>query len=90
MGGDNKLANYIEDLWTKGFKLKDEEVQFIYFGKKFTGAPDWKVIYALKLTLQFQHTFNRSFYVSLLELLVKESIKTKREANDLLTEKGFT
>ncbi len=28
------LAYFLEHLWSKGFKLSDEEVQFIYFGKK--------------------------------------------------------
>ncbi|MBM7569876.1 DUF6123 family protein [Aquibacillus albus] len=89
MNNKNRLANYLEDLWTKGFKLNDDQVRFIYFGKKLTNAPDWKVILSLKTTLQFQQTFDGSFYISLLELLNQEAIYSTKEAYALLKEKGF-
>ncbi|MCT2537329.1 DUF6123 family protein [Aquibacillus koreensis] len=89
MDRHDQLANYIEDLWAKGFKLTDEEIRFIYFGKRYTAAPDWKIKMALKLTLQIQLSFDRSFYISLLELLNKDSIQTNAEAREILRDKGF-
>ncbi|WP_186577847.1 DUF6123 family protein [Aquibacillus kalidii] len=83
-----KLAYYIEDLWTKGFKLTDEEVRFIYFGKKYTGTSDWKVILAIEVTLKLQMRFVGSFFISVLELLAKETVKNKSAANRLLKKKG--
>ncbi|WP_226034737.1 DUF6123 family protein [Aquibacillus saliphilus] len=89
MKKSNRLAYYIEDLWTKGFKLTDEEVRFIYFGKNSTDAPEWKIMLALRITLRVQKSFDASFFLSLLELLNSDTIKTKKEANTALKDKGF-
>ncbi|MDC3415331.1 DUF6123 family protein [Aquibacillus salsiterrae] len=89
MGKIDLLANYIEDLWAKGFKLADEEVQFIYFGRKYTNAADWKVILSIRVTLQFQQTFDGSFYLSLLELFTQEPNYTYSDVNQILKEKGL-
>ncbi|MBM7552519.1 DUF6123 family protein [Thalassobacillus pellis] len=84
------LAYYLEDLWSKGFKLSDEDVVFIYFGMNSTNAPVWKVILALKATLQFQHKFDGSFYMSVLELITREKIDTRRKAWCALETKGLS
>ncbi|MRH42457.1 hypothetical protein GH741_07140 [Aquibacillus halophilus] len=85
----DQLGFYIEDLWSKGFKLTDEEVHFIYFGKNSTNAPEWKVKMAIKETLRVQYSFDRSFFLSLLESLNKETIKTRKEASTMLRHRGL-
>ncbi|MFS0560317.1 DUF6123 family protein [Terribacillus sp. 179-K 1B1 HS] len=83
------LAYFLDDLWAKGFKLTDEDVQFIYFGKNYANAPDWKVVVALQVTLRFQHAFDGSFYLSVLDLIGEDGVQTKKQAEDLLAKKGF-
>ncbi|WP_112181127.1 MULTISPECIES: DUF6123 family protein [Paraliobacillus] len=83
------LGDYIELLWEKGFKLTDEEVQFIYFGKQYTNANDWLIIMALKTTLQIQHQFDGSFYISLLELLQEKKVTTEKQAIKEFQNKGI-
>ncbi|SDJ68274.1 DUF6123 family protein [Sediminibacillus albus] len=86
---DNQLGYFIEDLWAQGFRLSDKDVRFVYLGKNSTAAPEWKVIKALKVTLQFQLHFDGSFFLSVLELLAKDSVKNRKMANAVLKEKGF-
>lgn len=74
------LAYFLEDLWSKGFKLSDEDVRFIYFGKNSTNASEWKTIIAVRTTLKVQQNFDPSFYISILELIAAPSIRTKRHA----------
>lgn len=76
----NTLAYYLEDLWSKGFKLSDEDVQFIYFGKNSTNATEWKTIIALRMTLKVQKSFDPSFFISVLEHVSRPHIKHKRQA----------
>lgn len=83
------LGDYIEELWEKGFKLSDEQVQFIYFGKQYTNAHDWLLILALKTTLQIQHHFDGSFYISLLELLQEKKVTTEKQARQEFQNKGI-
>ncbi|MFD1018430.1 DUF6123 family protein [Thalassobacillus hwangdonensis] len=90
MKQNHTLAYFLEDMWTKGFKLSDEDVRFVYFGRNSTNAPDWKVIIALKATLQFQHTFDGSFYMSILEHLSKEGIQSRKMAWQALEKKGLS
>ncbi|AIF66608.1 DUF6123 family protein [Terribacillus saccharophilus] len=85
----HSLAYFLDDLWAKGFKLTDEDIQFIYFGKNYANAPDWKVIFAVQVTLRFQHAFDGSFYLSVLDLIGEDKIHTKKQAEDLLSRKGF-
>ncbi len=89
IGKRNKLGYFIEDLWTQGFKLTDENIRFIYLGKNSTNAEDWKVIKALKVTLQLKVEFDGSFYLSVLELLAHSTVRDAGEANHLLREKGL-
>ncbi|WP_431799176.1 DUF6123 family protein [Halobacillus andaensis] len=84
------LANYLEDLWTRGFKLSDEHVHFIYFGKNSTNTEDWKVIVALQITLKYQKKFDPSFYISVLELIGRETVTTKKHAYQALEKYGFS
>ncbi|MFD2925756.1 DUF6123 family protein [Halobacillus naozhouensis] len=83
------LAYYLEDLWSKGFKLSDEDVHFIYFGKNSTNVEEWKVMLALKETLKFQHTFDPSFFISVLEHLSSPAITSKKTAYVALEERGL-
>lgn len=83
------LADYLEKLWTKGFKLSDEEVQFIYFGLRYTDTTVEMVKLALAFTLQLQMTFDRSFYISLLELFKDHQVQNKKQAISLLTKNNL-
>ncbi|SER12076.1 hypothetical protein SAMN04487944_101301 [Gracilibacillus ureilyticus] len=87
MKNNELLAYFLENLWTKGFKLTDEEVQFIYFGMKYTNTTAKQVKIALSLTLQLKLQFDGSFYISLLELCQNHNIGTMREARNALKEK---
>jgi len=83
------LADYLEELWDKGFKLTDEQVRFIYFAKKFTNSNEWHACVALENTLKLKYYFNGSFYISLLELLNEYQVNTRREVVHLLKQKGI-
>lgn len=85
----SSLADFLEILWGKGFKLTDEEVQFIYFGKRYTESSDRMIILALKYTLQIQLHFDRSFYISLLELLMEHKITSEKQAVSLFKKKAL-
>ncbi|MFC4404394.1 DUF6123 family protein [Gracilibacillus xinjiangensis] len=87
MNNNEILAYFLENLWTKGFKLTDEEVHFIYFGMKYTNTTVIQVKIALSLTLQLQFNFDRSFYISLLELFKTNHIQSMKEARLLLQKK---
>ncbi|ARI77303.1 DUF6123 family protein [Halobacillus mangrovi] len=89
MKNNHALAYFLEDLWSKGFKLSDEDVRFIYFGKNSTNAAQWKAIIAVKVTLKFQHKFDPSFFISVLEHIAKPEVKTKGEAYRSLEKRGF-
>ncbi|MGN8647025.1 DUF6123 family protein [Gracilibacillus sp. HCP3S3_G5_1] len=83
------LAYFLENLWSKGFKLSDEEVNFIYFGHKYTNTSVEHVKLALSFTLQLQMSFDRSFYISLLELFNRHKVQNKKEAILLLKQNGL-
>ncbi|SEN44589.1 hypothetical protein SAMN04488134_10199 [Amphibacillus marinus] len=87
--GHLTLADYLEQLWVKGFKLSDEQVRFIYFGKQYTGANDDLARVAIKTTLRLQYQFDGSFYISLLELLKEHNIGTRQDAIALFKKKGL-
>ena len=82
----NTLAYFLEDLWSKGFKLSDEDVQFIYFGNNSSNAPEWKTIVAVNMTLKIQQSFDPSFFISILELISNPSITSKRKAYESIEE----
>ncbi|GAA5415325.1 hypothetical protein Pryu01_00349 [Paraliobacillus ryukyuensis] len=83
----SSLANYLEELWGRGFKLTNEDIRLIYFGKRFTAAHDHNIIMALKFTLQIQRDFDFSFYLSLLELLLEHEITNEQQAIQLFQQK---
>ncbi len=75
-----KVDEYISFLQGKGFKFQEEALGFIYFGKNYTNASDELVNAAIELTLKAQKQFEGSFYISLLETLVRNQIKSRNEA----------
>ncbi|MCP3030742.1 DUF6123 family protein [Halobacillus sp. A1] len=85
----HSLAYYLEDLWSRGFKLSDEDVHFIYFGKNSTNVEEWKTILALKMTLKLQKKFDPSFYISVLEHISSSSITTRKQAYESLERRGL-
>ncbi|GAB2574846.1 DUF6123 family protein [Gracilibacillus alcaliphilus] len=89
MKDSERLAYFLEHLWSKGFKLTDDEVQFIYFGHKYTNATVDHVKLAVMFTLQLQLSFNRSFYISLLELFYQHEVVHEEQALSLLRQKGL-
>ncbi|WP_440895694.1 DUF6123 family protein [Amphibacillus sp. Q70] len=89
MKSHQSLADYLEYLWDKGFKLTDEQVRFIYFAKKYTNSNEWLSCVALEITLKLQLYFNGSFYISLLEVLNEFKVKTRKDVNQVLKQKGI-
>ncbi|MBA2173927.1 hypothetical protein H0266_03340 [Halobacillus locisalis] len=90
MNNDHALAYYLEDLWSKGFKLSDEDIHFIYFGKNSTNASEWKTMIAVRSTLKYQHAFDPSFFIAILEQIARDSIKTKKQAYEVLEKRGLS
>ncbi|MEQ6377673.1 DUF6123 family protein [Bacillaceae bacterium S4-13-56] len=82
------LAIYLDELWEKGFKLKDDQIRFIYFGKQYTGAVDFWVIVAVSATIRIKYQFDGSYYMAILELFSQEKPKTKKQAWRILEKRG--
>jgi hypothetical protein len=80
------LDDYLHYLQGKGFQFEEDAIGFIYFGKHYTNASDELVNTAIELTLKAQKSFDGSFYVSLLETLVSNQIKTRKAAIKFLKE----
>ncbi|WP_066193274.1 MULTISPECIES: DUF6123 family protein [Gracilibacillus] len=89
MRDSERLAYFLEHLWSKGFKLTDDEVNFIYFGHKYTDSSVEHVQLAIRFTLQLQLTFDRSFYISLLELFNQHQVAHEDQAIALLQQNGL-
>jgi len=85
----HSLADYLEELWDKGFKLTDAQVRFIYFAKKYTNSSEWLASVALENTLKLQFSFSGSFYIRILEVLNEHRAKTKKDVELILKEKGI-
>lgn len=81
------VDSYLQHLQAKGFQFQDDAIGFIYFGKHYTNAEDEVAIAAIELTLKAQRGFEGSFYVSLLETLVSNNIKTRKAALQYVQEK---
>lgn len=90
MAQSKLLGFFIEDLWTKGFRLTDKDIHFIYLGKHYTNSEDWLVILALKVTLQFQFRFVGSFFLGVLEYLSENQPSSRKEVWHLLEQKGIS
>jgi hypothetical protein len=74
------VGQYIDFLDSKGFHLKEDAIGFIHYGKKYTNASDELTNTAIELTIKAQKEFDGSFYLSLLETLVKGKVKTRGAA----------
>lgn len=83
------VGEYIAFLQGKGFKLKEDAISFIFFGKQYTKAPDSQVNLALEWTLKTKRSFDGSFYLNLLERFVEEEITSEREVEDFIKRTGL-
>lgn len=81
------MEDYLIFLQSKGFQFQEDAVGFIYFGKQYTNASDELVNAAIELTLKAQKSFDGSFYVSLLEMLITNKIQTRLEAIQFVKQK---
>jgi hypothetical protein len=73
----DQYLNYLEG---KGFEFQEDAIGFIYFGKHYTNASDELTTTAIELTLKVQKSFDGSFYMSLLETLITNQIRTRSGA----------
>lgn len=80
------VEEYLHNLEGKGFQFQEDAIGFIYFGKHYTNAADELVNTAIELTLKVQKGFDGSFYMSLLETLTTNKIKTRKAAIKFVTE----
>ena len=83
------MEEYLHDLRGKGFQLQEDAIGFIYFGKHYTNAPDEIINTAIELTLKAQKGFDGSFYLSLLETLTANNIKTRNAALKYVKDKAL-
>lgn len=81
--------DFLIDLENKGFKFQEDAIGFIYFGKKYTNAPDELVNSAIEITLKAQKQFDSSFYMSILERLHSQKISTRKEALIWMDKQGL-
>jgi hypothetical protein len=81
------VDEYLHNLKGKGFQFQEDAIGFIYFGKHYTNASDELINTAIELTLKAQKSFDGSFYMSLLETLVSNQIKTRNAAIKFVKEK---
>ncbi|WP_342432051.1 DUF6123 family protein [Neobacillus sp. FSL H8-0543] len=82
----DQYLNYLEE---KGFKFQDDAIGFIYFGKHSTNASDVLTTTAIELTLKVQKSFDGSFYMSLLETLKTNQIRTRSGAIKFAKQRDF-
>jgi FPC/CPF motif-containing protein YcgG len=80
---------FLIDLENKGFKFQEDAIGFIYFGKKYTDAPDELVNSAIEITLKAQKQFDSSFYMSILERLHSQNIASRKEALRWMEKQGL-
>lgn len=83
------LLDYLEWLWSRGFRLAEEDVQFIFFGKSLANANDVRVKLAIESTLQLKFKFDGSFYIGILELFNEHEVMNKKDAIKLLKLKNM-
>jgi hypothetical protein len=80
---------YLSYLIGKGFQLQDEEIGFIYFGKKYTELSDNLINLAIEVTLKVQRNFDGSFYIAILEAFKEKNLQNYHEAEQFLISKGL-
>jgi Family of unknown function (DUF6123) len=81
---ENIIEEYVALLASKGFRLSDGDLHFIYFGRHYTEATESQVKIALEVTLIKQLSFDGSYFIALLESFVKENVSSKKQAYALL------
>jgi len=81
------VAQYVDFLESKGFRLQEDAIGFIHYGKQYTKATDELTNTAIELTLKSQKEFDGSYYISLLEMLVKSKISTRGAAIRFIKER---
>ncbi|WP_232066024.1 DUF6123 family protein [Bacillus sp. KH172YL63] len=80
---------FLIHLENKGFKFQEDAIGFIYFGKKYTDAPDELVNSAIEITLKAQKQFDSSFYMSILERLHSQQISSRKDALKWMEKQGL-
>lgn len=80
---------YLSYLIGKGFQLQDEEIGFIYFGKKYTELSDYLINLAIEVTLKVQLKLDGSFYIAILEGFKEANLQNYQEAEKYLESKGL-
>jgi Family of unknown function (DUF6123) len=80
----NILEDYVASLASKGFRLSDGDLHFMNFGRHYTEATESQVKIALEVTLIKQLSFDGSYFIALLESFVKEDVRSKKRAFELL------
>lgn len=74
------VVHYVEFLNEKGFSLKESEIAYITTVKQKHNATDEITNTAIELTLKTKKKFDRQFFISLLETLVKVKVKSRGAA----------
>jgi hypothetical protein len=87
VGSLRTVEEYLHNLQGKGFQFQEDAIGFINFGKHYTNASDELINTAIELTLKAQKSFDGSFYLSLLETLTANNIKTRNAALQYVKEK---
>ncbi|NGP43765.1 hypothetical protein G4V62_01845 [Bacillaceae bacterium SIJ1] len=83
------LGYYLDEMQGKGFKLSYSDILFIHFAQKFTNANDKLMIIALQVVWSTQFEFDPSFYLSFVERLQENDVKTKKEAIQMAKNLGL-
>lgn len=81
------VGEYIQYLHSKGFRLKEDSICFIFFGMDYVDADENLVKTAIEITLKVQKQFDGSFYLSLLETLKNENIENREQVYNFVKEK---
>lgn len=77
---------FLQELSSKGFKLREEAIKFIDFGQKYTQSPDYLVNLAIEITLKAQREFDGSYFIALLEVFTEKGIKDRKQAYQFATQ----
>lgn len=81
------VQDYLLHLKTKGFHFKEDVKGFIFYGQHLTNSSDDLVVLAIEATLKSQKRFDGSLFISILEELETNQIKTPAVAKKLLSSK---
>lgn len=81
------VQDYLLYLKSKGFHFKEDVRGFIFYGQNLTNSPDKLVILAIEATLKSQKRFDGSLFISILEELEINKIKSVTVAKRMLSDK---